>query len=536
MPLTVSAMIASATRQSPDSTAIAYDGGVGRSTVTWRMLDDIGWRTARGLAELGIGAQDRVALWLPNTPAWLALFIGCARLGAIAVTVNTRFRSHEVADIIGRTGATALALWPGFRDIDFLKIIAEADKAAFGTLETVIIHDEGGGGGLTVPPPALAQCRMVDFDDLAASPPLDQDRSTPGSGCAIFTTSGTTSAPKFVLHTQAGVVSHATDVARDSGLRTSGGGALQALPLCGVFGFSQAMATLAAGCPMTLTPSFDAGQAAALVREREITHINATDEMYRDMLDARTEAQPFPSLRLAGYAAFGAEADDIVADAERRGLRLTGLYGMSEIQALYARQKPDDDAALRKFAGGWPVSPHAAVRVRDPDTGRLLGDGEAGELEACGPSLMAGYFGDDGATAETVTDDGYVRTGDLAHTLPNGSFVFHARMNDALRLGGFLVNPAEIEDFILRRPEITGCQVVGVEHQGRTRPFAFVTLDSGAEFDPAALTNHCRAALAGFKVPAGYEALDNFPVTRSPNGTKVQRARLREMAERLMDG
>lgn len=535
IPLTVPAMIATAAAKSPQSAAIVFDDGNRRRTITWRMLDDMGRRAAGGLAELGIGPRDRVALWLPNTPAWLALFIGCARLGAITVTVNTRFRSHEVADIIERTGATALALWPDFRDIDFLQILGGADGAAFKTLETVITHDEGRGGALAVPPPALAGCRVVGFDELAACPPLDEDRSTPGAGCAIFTTSGTTSTPKFVLHSQAGVVRHATDVARDFGLGALDAAALQALPLCGIFGFSQAMATLAAGRPMTLTPSFDAGHAAALLRERGITHLNATDGMYRDMLDAITEAVPFPSLQFAGFAAFGTEADDIVAAAEQRGLRLTGLYGMSEIQALYARQKPEDEAAIRKFAGGWPVSPHAAVRVRDPDTGRLLGDGEAGELEASGPSLMAGYFGDDRATAETLTEDRYVRTGDLVHTLPDGSFVFHARMNDALRLGGFLVNPAEIEDYVQRRPEITGCQVVGVEHRGRTRPFAFVTLDRGAEFDPAALSADCRAALAGFKVPAGFHALDTFPVTQSPNGTKIQRARLREMAERLMD-
>ena len=537
--LTVTALIAGIARRAPESAAIEYDGAAGRGSLTYGALDALGRRLARGLADLGVGRGDRIALWLPNVPAWLALYLGCARLGAVAVSVNTRFRSAEVADMVGRSGAKVLALWPGFGDVDFLEILSAVDPAALAPLDAVIVCD-GGDEDAAVLPPALAAlpagCRTVRYSALAACPPYDGDLAAPDAGCIIFATSGTTSAPKFVLHAQAGIVRHACDVARDFALDAGDAAALQALPLCGVFGFSQAMATLAAGCKMTLMPGFDAERAAALVRARRITFMAATDGMYRQMLEARGEAEPFPSLRLACFAAFGTEAEDMVAEADRRGLALVGLYGMSEIQALFARQRVEDAAAVRGCAGGWPVSaPAAAVRVRDPDSGRLLGHGDAGELEASGPSLMAGYFEDRGASAVAMTEDGFVRTGDLAHTLADGSFVFHARMGDALRLGGFLVNPAEIEDFVLRHPTVSGCQVVGVEQDGRTRPFAFVTLAAGVPFDEAALGAHCAAGMARFKLPVGFHAIDAFPVTRSPNGTKIQRARLREMALGLVE-
>ncbi len=534
---TITALIAEKARKSPDSAALHYDRAAGAQDMSWTILDDLGRRIARGLADLGIGPGDRLALWLPNVPAWLALYLGCTRLGAIAVSINTRFRSAEVGDIIARSGATALALWPGFRAIDFLEILAAADAEAFATLKAVIVYDEeedgDGGATATALPGALERCRVVRYGELAGRPRHDRDLATPHSACNIFATSGTTSAPKFVLHRHAGVVRHAVDVARSFGFDRPDAASLQALPLCGIFGFCQAMASLAGGRCMTLMPAFDAARAAELVRARRITHLCATDGMYGDMLDAMQEAKPFPSLRMAGFAAFGARAGDIAAKAEQRGLNLVGLYGMSEIQALFARQKANDDLAVRGRAGGWPVSEDAAVRVRDPDTGRLLGHGEAGELEARGPSLMAGYFGDDAATAESVTEDGFVRTGDLAHTLADGSFVFHARMGDALRLGGFLVNPAEIEAFVANHPGIAGCQVVGVEHDGRTRPFAFVTLDRGAKLDHAALIASCTRAMAGFKVPLAVSAIEVFPVTVGPNGTKIQRTRLREMAVAL---
>ncbi|MHA1109212.1 MAG: AMP-binding protein, partial [Alphaproteobacteria bacterium] len=495
-------------------------GRGGPVTLSWRQLDAMGRRTAAGLAALGIGPGDRVALWLPNIPAWLGLFLGCARLGAVAVMVNTWFRSHEVADVIGRTGARALAFCPGFRNINFTGILAAVDHSALGAVEAVIVCDAGNDDFATATglPPALAASRLVAYFELAAGSPLAEDHAAPEAGCAIFTTSGTTSAPKFVLHNHSGIVRHAIDVAGDFGLTAGNAVSLQALPLCGVFGFCQAMAALAAGCRTILMDSFDAGRAASLVREFGITHMNGTDGMFRDMLDSSADAEPFPSLRLAGFAAFGAEAEDIVARAERRGLRLTGLYGMSEIQALFAHQKTTDPARVRGQAGGWPVSPQASIRVRDPDSGLLCLHDQPGELEACGPSLMAGYFGDDIATAQTLTTDGFVRTGDLVHTCADGSFVFHARMGDALRLGGFLVNPAEIEDFITAYPGVNACQVVAANHEGNTRPFAFIIPAPGATLDPAALTGHCRAALAGYKVPMAFHFLAAFPVTSSPNG------------------
>lgn len=525
-------LVAEFARTAPGATAIEYDGGEydgggGRLRLSWAALDDLGRRAAGGLAGLGLVSGDRLALWLPNVPAWIALYLGCARLGVIAVCLNTRLRSDEVGDIIGRTGARALALWPGYRNIDFSEILAAADPAALATLEALIVYDEDGGA---LPDPALARFPQTAYSQLTARPILGG--AAPGADCggAIFTTSGTTSRPKLVRHGQAGIVRHALDVARDFGLGEPSTSALQALPLCGVFGFSQAMATLASGRPMVLMPEFRADRAAALVRDHGITHINATDGMYRDMLDAARGEAPFPSLRLAGFAAFGSGADGLVDAAEARGLRLTGLYGMSEVLALFARQRPADAAAIRGRAGGWPVSADASFRVRDPQSGNLTGHGVTGELEVRGPSRMVGYFGDDAASEAAITGDGFVRTGDLAHGLADGSFVFHARMGDALRLGGFLVNPAEIEAFVINHKGVTGCQVVGVEQAGGTRPFAFVTLERGAAFDQAALTAHCAAGMARFKVPVAFHRLEEFPVARSPNGAKIQRARLREMA------
>jgi fatty-acyl-CoA synthase len=169
-------------------------------------------------------------------------------------------------------------------------------------------------------------------------------------------------------------------------------------------------------------------------------------------------------------------------------------------------------------------------------TGALAEPNEVGELECRGPSQFSGYLDDAEATRAALTDDGFFRTGDLGYLRGDGSFVFLSRAGDVLRLSGFLVNPAEIESFIEQNAAISGCQVVGVDEPSGTVPVAFVTIEAGSAFDEAALRGACEAALARYKVPRRFVPLAEFPVTVSANGTKVQRAKLREMAEALLKG
>ena len=498
----------------------------GRRVVGFAALAGESRRLAHGLAALGIGRGDRVALWLPNMPEWLALYFALARLGAVAVALNTRFRSAEVGDIVARAGCRALAFAPGFRGIDFTAILAGADSAALDRVEALILCGEGETKGA-----GLSGRRHVRYAELAGFPELAADGGAGELGSAIFTTSGTTQAPKLVLHTQQSVLAHALDVARDFGL--AGGAVLQALPFCGVFGFSQAMAGLAAGATLVAQPAWDAEEAAMLLERWHVTALNGTDAMLKGLIESAGEAA-LARIPFAGFAAFDPALGDIVETAERAGLKLVGLYGMSEVQALFARRGAGECLERRRLPGGRPVSPSAAVRVRDPETGRLLGVGQSGELEMRGPSLMREYFGDGAATRAAFTEDGFVRTGDLGRRLDDGSFFFEARIGDVLRLSGFLVAPAEIEAHLQRHPGIDGAQVVGVSTPAGVKPFAFVTLRAGALFDEAGLVAHCAAGLARYKLPARIVAVEAFPTTMSPNGLKIRKAELRERAETLL--
>jgi fatty-acyl-CoA synthase len=499
----------------------------GATTATVGALAMASRRVAGGLRALGIGPGDRVALWLPNVPAWLECFFACTRLGAIAVSVNTRFRAHEVGDILGRAGCRALVLWPGFKGIDFRGILGDVQPAALEALAEVVVYGEG-----NEPAFEFTGRRVTPYAALRDGPEDAAPAADANARCVIFTTSGTTKAPKFVCHAQGGVVRHARDVACGFGLDAPGARVLQALPLCGVFGFTQALSALAGGAPLRMLPLFDAQECARLLHEESITHANGGDDMLERLLTAREEALPFPALKFFGYARFNPALDDIVTRAEARGVRVCGLYGMSEVHALYALQPATLPSAERAKGGGVLVSPSAEVRICDPDTGAELPPGVHGEIELKGPSLLREYYGNPEATREAF-HDGWFRTGDLGYLDGPRRFCYVTRIGDVLRLGGFLTSPQEIESVLEAHPAVQGAQVVGASFGRESAAVAFVIPAAPAAVDEHGLREWCRKRLAGYKVPRHFVAVAEFPTTASANGTKIQRAKLRAMAEAI---
>jgi fatty-acyl-CoA synthase len=465
-------------------------------------------------------------LWLPNIAQWLALFFACARLGAIAVSVNTRFRATELEDIVGRSGCRALVLWPDFKGIDFAGILNAVDPAALSSLTDIVAYSPAG----EIPDFRFGGRRCTAYADLAR---YDEEVMTAADGesrCVIFTTSGTTKAPKFVCHAQQGIVQHIRDVAAGFAMTTPGSRVLQALPLCGVFGFTQALAALAAGAPMRMMAVFDEASAAVVMQSECITHVNGSDEMLVRLLAARPELRPFPHLRSFGFARFNPALDDLVERAQARGVIACGLYGMSECLALYALQPLSLPEAERSKGGGALISPQASVRVCDPETGRVLAAGEHGELELRGPSLLLEYFGNPQASREAFTADGWFRSGDLGYLETDGRFCYLTRIGDVLRLGGFLTSPQEIEAVLEAAPAVAGAQVVGIDLNGEPVAVGFVIVRDRADIREDELREWCRSRLAGYKVPRRIFSIDEFPTTQSANGTKIQRTKLRQLA------
>lgn len=519
---TLSALLAEHLAHCPDAPAFIEDG----RPLSYRQFDLLCRKCAAWVAAQQIQPGDRVAVWLVNRVDWLALWFALARAGAALVAVNTRYRAAELEYILQRSGARMLVLQLHFKKIDFPAVLKGVDPAAVPALERVAVF--GAGAGL---PDTILGKPAVAFDPAAHDPVHAADLSDPDAPCIMFTTSGTTKGPKLVMHSQRTLTLHSQRVASAYGLDQAGAAVLGALPLCGVFGLNAVMGAFAAGAPVCMMETFDGAGAAELIQRWQLTHAFGSDEMYDRLFEHASGAAPFPSARVFGFGAFHRSGEDFAMPWRERGLPLAGLYGSSEVQALFSMQRPDQAPGQVIEGGGTPASGSAAqVRVRDIDSGELLPPGVSGEIEIRADTNFLGYFNNPEATAEAVLPDGFFRTGDIGRLRADGSFVYETRCGDAIRLGGFLVSPAEIEDVLKRLPAVADAQVVAVEMEGQTRCIAFIIAAAGATVDANAVTAWAAASMAPFKVPARVWTVDGFPVTQGPNGVKIQRGKLREMA------
>lgn len=509
-------------------------------TVTLAQFDNLVGRAAGWLQQRGVVPGDTVALWLVNRLDWLVLHFALARLGAAVMTVNTRYRGTEVAYLLARSRPRLLVLQLHFRKIDFAAVLHDVDPASAASVEQVVIVDagaDGAPGAQALPAAVLGKpVQRFDLHSLPAEHPVQAaaDTVTADAPAILFTTSGTTSGPKLVVHTQRTVCLHVQHVARAMAYTADGVRLLAALPFAGTFGYVSMLAALAAGQPVVVLHTFDAAEAARLLVAHRITHCFGSDEMFEGLLAHAPDPRAvpaYPALRLCGFAAFRAGAAVVAEACIRRGMPLAGLYGSSEVHALFAIQGVDRPLAERLEGGGMPVNPAAQIRVRDAETGALLPVGTAGLLEFRAPSNFTGYLANPAATAQAIDDQGWFSSGDIGHLRADGSFVYLTRAGDAIRLGGYLVAPAEIEDVLTAQPGVAAAQVVAVDLDGKSRAVAFAIAAHDAAPDATAVLQAVHSQLAAYKVPARLWWVDAFPVVLSANGTKIQRTRLRDMAQ-----
>ena len=486
---------------------------IGGRMVVRRELAEQAATAAWGLRSLGFRRGDALALWLPNTIEWLVLLFAAARIGLVVIPISTRYRSSELRHLLGTSKAKGIAIAPGFLGINFAEMLAEA-RAELPDLAHVIDVDMSGG-----------------FRNLPQGVNKVAGEGMPHDPLCAFSTSGTTGNSKLAVHDQASFVTHARLVAQAFAMAL-GDTVLCALPLDGVFGFCQAIAALAGGAAVVLKTQFDAAGAAAAIETHKITHFIGTDGMLESVL--RIPGHNLASWRCGGFADFSRRARQLVDEAEAKlGLHLVGLYGSSECFALMAKQRAELPARERARAGGITVGGGIQFRVVDTASGLPLPDGEAGELQVKGYNVMSGYLRNPEATAVAFTADGWFRTGDLAYGAGAG-FVYLARIKDSLRLNGYLVDPSEIEEYLLHHGAVEAAQVVGINRPGEGDiAVAFVRL-TGQRATEDELIAYCRNGMAAYKAPHRIAIVEDFPVVHSPNGIKIQKAKLREAAAALL--
>jgi acyl-CoA synthetase (AMP-forming)/AMP-acid ligase II len=502
----------------------------GDRTLTYAELRASAEDLAAELAERGVVAGDVVAVWLPNQLETVVWQFAVTRLGAAVLGVNTRYNRAELAHLLALTHPRCLALPADLLGIDFRGRLraALADSGAPAPVVAVVAaeaptdpetFDVGAGAfGYTVP---KAPSRTV---------PAATD---PAATALAFTTSGSTGLPKLAGHDHAAIVRHAHATARTLAV-TPDDVMLAAVPLVGILGFVGAVAAIGGGGTVLLEDTFDPAGCLADMERHGVTLAVGGDDLFGRLRDAARETpRDLTRWRWAGIGDFAGRVDEVAAWAAAEfDTAVCGIYGSSELFALTTIRPLTDPVADRVRAGGTRVDPGIEFRAADPGTDDVLPRGELGELQFRGYPVATGYLGNPTAYAAALTADGWFRTGDLGTVDGDDTLTYVCRAGDALRLSGFLVEPAEIEHHLAAHPAVVTAKVVGVRADGRDVAVGFALTDGSV--DEPALREHCVAGLAKFKVPTRILVVDELPTTSGTNGTKIRTTVLREWAEQAL--
>lgn len=476
-----------------DRTALVTDG----RDLTFAELNEISADVAAALAARGIGLGDTVAVLSPNRWEWIAVYHGILKLGGVVVPLNAMLTADEVAYIVRDAGVKAVfiagealdAVGTVFNGIDSVELVISFDEREDCLdLRRMLVKNSGSN----------FEPRPVDPASLA---------------CVAYT-SGTTGRPKGTMQSHRSLVLNCAYTATMHG-RTGDDVVVTSLPAGHVYGNIAIHSTFIAGGCVVLLARFDPAAALAAIETHRATMFEGVPAMYAMMLasQAITDAN-LSSLRRCTVGG-QTVAEHITVEWERRSRApLIELWGMTELSgagATHAVYAPN----VRGSIG--VALPGVELRVT-PLEGQKTEcvPGEAGELMVRGPIVTMGYLNNPKATAESVTPEGWLHTGDLAIHDGYGHFFVIDRLKDVIITGGYNIYPAEIERVMIGH-EAVALVAVGREPddvKGEVA-HAYVVLSPGTEPDADDLMTYCRQRLAAYKVPRAIHFVNELPTTSS---------------------
>ena len=476
-------------RLTPDKVAlIDYATGAETTFAAWNERAN---RTANYLRSLGVGKGDLVAVYAMNRLEYLDLFWAAPKIGAILQNLNWRLTVHELKGIVESGAPKVLVYSEDWRaQVDEL-------KPTFTTVEHVVAMTNPGPGERDIAERDAMSTTLTDIPELVMDDPW-----------GIYYTGGTTGLPKGAVVTHGNVTWNSVNTITSWGINGHHKAALQ-LPFFHIGGPMIFMVPLVhAGGTTILCSGFDPEQTFDLVETSGITHYVAVPTMFQMLQEhARWEQADFSQLELV--ISGGAPCPlPVMQRFWDRGVDFKMGYGLTEASGNNFWLPPE---LVKKKIGsvGYPIYHIDMKTIREDGT--ACADGEEGELLIRGPHIMAGYWKNPEATAETIRD-GWLHTGDVAVRDSDGCYSILGRSKEMFISGGENVYPAEIESVLMAHPNVLEAAVVGVPHEtwgevGR----AFLVVDE--DYDEADLKAFLDERLARYKLPRSIVLLDELPLT-----------------------
>ena len=485
---------------------------------------------ARGLIQLGVMPGDHVALWMMNRPEWIFTMYALARIGAVQVPVNTRFRTHDLAYLLKQSDARYLITHDVSGPIDYLEMVREVlrmptsgvdiDDPDFPEMRRVVILGENGHAGCVGFEELLDDAREVDAEVSAAR----AEAVDPDHPVFIMYTSGTTGFPKGVMHNHVML-----RLVEERGFRlsiTENDTILNYLPLFHLFSYSEAaLMSMLTGARQVLMETFDPPACLKLVEQERVTIMHGFETHLKDLSDAQeTDPADLSTLR-TGLFACGMQSSVPIcrkaAEVLAPMVSVTG-YGMSEMGAGTLVGSLGDSVEQRAETSGYPA-PGYRFQIIDPESGAVQPVGEPGEIVCKGYGMMMGYYNKPKETADCYDDNGWFHTGDTGILRADGYIRFLGRYKDMLKVGGENVDPMEVEGLLLEMPGVQQVAVVGYPDTRLTEvPVAYVQPKADADLNEKAVIDYCRGKVATFKIPRHVLFIEAFPMTGSGKIRKVE--------------
>jgi fatty-acyl-CoA synthase len=482
---------------------------------TYGELLDWSRAVAKGLISLGVEKGDRVGIWAPNCPEWVALQYGSALIGAILVNINPAYRVSELEYVVRQSGIRTLVSATSHKTSDY-RAMVEQVAPGLGTLKDLVYigdssWDDMESSGATVGDGELDEASAaLAFDD-----PIN-----------IQYTSGTTGFPKGATLSHHNILNNAYFVAELLGYSERD---RVCLPVPFYHCFGMVMGNLGStthGSTIVIpAPLFDPEATLRAVEEERCTSLYGVPTMFIAELGSESfGARDLSSLRTGIMA--GSPCPIEVMKRVINEMHMTEVaiaYGMTETSPVSTQTRRDDDIERRTATVGRAM-PHVEIKIVDPSTGLVVRRGVPGELCTRGYSVMIGYWDEPEKTAEAIDEHRWMRTGDLAVMREDGYVNIVGRIKDMVIRGGENIYPREIEEFLYGHPDIEDVAVIGVpdERYGEEL-MAWIRLKPGAaELDADAVRVFCQGKIAHHKIPRYVRIVDSFPMTVTGKVRKVE--------------
>ncbi|XRQ09052.1 long-chain fatty acid--CoA ligase [Actinomadura welshii] len=497
----------------------------GEIAATWRQVAGRTRRLAAALDVLGVPRHARVGTFGWNSQRHVELYLAVPSSGRVLHTLNHRLFSAELIYILNDAEDDVL-----FVDRSLLPVVWPLmDRAP--TVRHVVVMDDGGTEEIPEDP------RVVDYEALLTQAPatapgsaLDGPAVHEDDAASLCYTSGTTGRPKGVLYSHRSIVLHAMLLLGADGFAISERDVVMPIvPMFHVNAWGLPYAAMLAGADLVLPgPAMNSAALARRLSRHRVTFTAGVPAIWRGLLPLLAETD-LSALRMV--VSGGSPMPDALARAwhEGTGIRLTGTWGMTETSPLVTCSRiatahdgldPDDQRALLATPGT-PI-PLTELRLVDDAGAEVEHDGATpGELQVSGPTVAARYFGSDPGE-DKFTEDGWLRTGDVATIDPHGYIRIVDRTKDLVKSGGEWISSVALENEIMAHPDVLEAAVIGVpDAQWGERPLACIVLAPGRELDEAGLRAHLTGRVASWWIPEHVRVVPSIPKTATGKFSKA---------------